>query len=119
MRRRVIRANATEAGTAKVGALSNFASPPDQIYYSGLYNIGEMANFPELVNQAYSAQTIDPSAYQHNNEKVYAEYAQYSTTSARFSILGGVRVETTNAVYSALPQTEATRVNSAGLEVPN
>jgi TonB-dependent receptor len=120
VRLRVIRANATEAGTAKVGALSNFASPPDQIYYEGLYNIGEMANFPELVAQAYSAQTPDPSAYQHNDEKVYAEYVQYSTTVGKLSLLGGVRVETTNAVYSALAvDANDLPINSAGVEVPN
>jgi len=108
VRTRVIRANATQAGSATVGALSNFTQSPDQIYYNGLYNIGPMANFPELVNQAYSAQSIDPSAFQHNDEKVYAGYAQYSTTIGKVSILAGVRVEVTNAVYAAnLQQTDA------------
>jgi TonB-dependent receptor len=102
VRLRVIRGNATEAGEIKnVGPLSQFTNGPAQIYYNGLYNIGDFANFPALVAQNYSPQTVDPSAFQHNDEKVYAGYAQYSTTIGRLSLLGGVRVETTNAVYTA------------------
>jgi TonB-dependent receptor len=102
VRLRVIRANATEAGEVKnVGPLSQFVDGPDQIFYNNLYNIGPFVNFPELAGIPESPQSPDPSAFQHNDEKVYAEYAQYSTTIGKLSLLGGVRVETTNAVYSA------------------
>jgi TonB-dependent receptor len=119
VRLRVIRQNATDAGEIKnVGPMSQFVDGPDQIYYNGLYNIGQFVNFPALVAQAYSAQTVDPSAYEHNDEKVYAEYAQYSTTIGRFSLLGGVRIETTNAVYSALAvDANDIPINPMGTEV--
>lgn len=104
MRLRVIRQNATEPGEIKgVGPMSQFVDGPDQIYYGNRYNIGPFVNFPELValTNANTQQTIDPSQFQHNSEDVYAEYAQYSTTIGKLGLLGGVRVETTNAIYGA------------------
>jgi TonB-dependent receptor len=120
VRLRVIRQNATESGSATVGGMSNYTDGPDQIYYNGLYNIGPFVNFPELVAQPYSAQTIDPSQFEHNSEDVYAEYAQYSTTIDKLSLLGGVRVETTNAIYSAIAvDANDIPINSSGVEKPN
>lgn len=119
IRLRVIRQNATEAGEVKnVGSLSQYVASADQIYYDGLYNIGPMANLPELAAIPESPQTVDPSQFEHNDEKVYAEYAQYSTTIGKLSLLGGVRVETTNADYSALAvDANDVPINSSGAEV--
>jgi TonB-dependent receptor len=120
VRLRVIRQNATQAGEAKVGSLSQFVGGPDQIYYNGIYNIGPSANYAELAAQSYSPQIADPSAFEHNDEKVYAEYAQYSTTIEKLSVLAGLRVETTDAVYSALAvDANDVPINPAGMEVPN
>jgi TonB-dependent receptor len=104
VRLRVIRQNATQPGEVSgVGPMTQFVDGPDQIYYGGRYDIGPFVNFPELValTDANTQQTIDPSQFEHNDEKVYAGYAQYTTTIGKLSLLGGVRVETTNAVYAA------------------
>ena len=93
VRARVKRATATNAGSAKVGGLSNYAEPTDQIYYNNLYNIGPMANLAALAAIPESAQTPDPSSFQHNNENVYAGYVQYATTIGKLDVLAGVRVE--------------------------
>ncbi len=100
VRARIKRAIATEAGSATVGGLSNYIVG-DQIYYNNLYNIGPMANLAELAAVPESAQAPDPSTYEHDNENIYAEYIQYTTTIGKLGLLGGVRVETTNATYNA------------------
>lgn len=101
VRARIKRAIATEAGSATVGGLSNYIGSADQIYYDGLYNIGPMANLAALAAVPESAQVVDPSTYEHDNENIYAEYIQYTTTIGKLGLLGGVRVETTNATYNA------------------
>ncbi|HUO92612.1 MAG TPA: TonB-dependent receptor [Rhizomicrobium sp.] len=81
-------------------SLANFQST-DQIYYDDHYNIGPNANLPALAAIPEDPLVVDPTTYEHDNENVYAGYAQYAGTVGRFGFLGGVRVERTDATYNA------------------
>jgi TonB-dependent receptor len=84
----------------KGSSLAAFQST-DQIYYDNLYNIGPMANLPALAAIPEDPLVVDPTAFEHDNENVYAGYAQYAGSVGRWSFLGGVRVEHTDATYNA------------------
>jgi TonB-dependent receptor len=88
-------------GSTTVGNLANYAMSNDQIYYNNLYNLGPMANLQELAAIPETPLVVDPTTYEHDNENVYAGYAQYSTSFGKLDLLGGVRIETTNATYTA------------------
>ena len=97
--RRVI--GAGNNGVKPAGSLANFAQSNDQIYYDNHYNIGPMANLPELAAIPEDPLVVDPTTYEHDNENVYAGYAQYAATVGRWGFLAGVRVEHTDATYNA------------------
>jgi TonB-dependent receptor len=73
----------------------------DQVYYDKHYDIGPMANLPVLAALPQNRPTVDPSTFEHDDEHVYAGYAQYSGDLGPLAYLGGVRVEATNASYMA------------------
>lgn len=101
VRARIRRAIASDAVLLPNGTtLTQFASS-DQIYYNQTYNIGPMANLLELAQLPIGAQVIDPSTYEHDRENVYAGYAEYGVTLGQLDALLGVRVENTNATYTA------------------
>lgn len=98
------------AGTVALGGLTQGG---DQIYYNGLYNIG-----PNVSNAAVNGAGfvpvfagVDPTlngdlisnqeAWQHDTENVYAGYGQYSLTIDQLALIGGLRVEATDATYKA------------------
>lgn len=102
VRERVTGQNATEPGEVKnVGPLTDYLASGDVTYYGNRYNIGPMANLAELAAIPESPQIIDPSQYEHNSENVFAGYGQYSVNIDKLFLQGGVRVESTNAVYGA------------------
>jgi TonB-dependent receptor len=73
-------------------------------YYNGRYAIGPDVNYNQLYGliTGYQADpTAGPSSYAHNTENVYATYAQETLDIGKFEILGGARVEVTNATYRA------------------
>ena len=82
-------------------SLAAFAQSNDQIYYDNHYNIGPFANLAELAAIPEDPLVVDPTTYEHDNENVYAGYAQYAGSIGRWSFLGGVRVEHTDATYNA------------------
>ena len=84
--------------TLTLGAL---AVGPDLIYHHQQYNLGPQINFQGLRNIAETAMAADPTSFEDDNENVYAGYAQYSVTFGKFDLLGGVRVEWTDATYRA------------------
>jgi TonB-dependent receptor len=81
-------------------SLAAFAST-DQIYYNNHYNIGPMADLPELAAIPEDPLVVDPTQFEHDNENVYAGYAQYAGSVGPWGFLGGVRVEHTDATYNA------------------
>jgi TonB-dependent receptor len=97
--RRVI--GAGNSGVKPTGSLADFTQSGDQIYYDNHYNIGPMANLSELAAIPEDPLVVDPTTYEHDNENVYAGYAQYAGSVGRLSFLGGVRVEHTDATYNA------------------
>ena len=80
--------------------LADFASG-NQIYYNNTYSIGPMANLQDLAQLPIGPQVVDPSTYEHDRENVYAGYAEYGITYGQLDALAGVRVESTNALYTA------------------
>jgi TonB-dependent receptor len=90
--------------------LSQLVSGGNQIYYNGLYNIG-----PNISNQALLGVPVvrddtskqgddyisNAEAFQHDSENVYAGYGQYQITAGKWGLLGGLRIEDTEAEYRA------------------
>ncbi len=82
--------------------LADYAGAQDVHYYNGEYDIGPQPNYAMLLtNIAPGAPTPDPSTFEHDNENVYAGYAQYSATFGQFDVIGGVRIEGTEGTYRA------------------
>ncbi|HEX4861473.1 MAG TPA: TonB-dependent receptor, partial [Rhizomicrobium sp.] len=81
--------------------LSSFAGGPDQIYYDATYDIGPNVDYKAMAGLPQGVPLEDPSTFENDHEDVYAGYAQYSTTVEGLDLLGGVRVENTNATYRA------------------
>lgn len=81
--------------------LTDYVSGPDVVYYDGRYNIGPQPVFSKLRAIPQSPVTADPSTTEHDNENIYAGYAQYNTSFGDFDILAGVRYEATKGTYRA------------------
>ena len=81
--------------------LTDYVSGPDIFYYKGEYNLGPQPIWNKLLAIPQSPLEADPSTFEHDNENVYAGYAQYSTTFGQFDVVGGVRVENTDGTYRA------------------
>ena len=103
VRARIRRAIASAADIDKDPTLflSDISSLQDQIYYDNKYNIGPMADLKALKALPQDVPAEDPTTFEHDNENVYAGYAQYSLTVDALSILAGVRVEQTEGTYRA------------------
>jgi TonB-dependent receptor len=78
-----------------------FSGGVDRIYYDSHYNIGPSPNYAQLAALPQGAQVIDPTAFEDDNENVYAGYAQYSATFGALDATGGLRVESTEGTYRA------------------
>jgi TonB-dependent receptor len=78
-----------------------FSGGSDRIYYEGHYNIGPSPNYGQLAALPQGAQVVDPTAFEDDNENVYAGYAQYSASFGALDATGGLRVESTEGTYRA------------------
>jgi TonB-dependent receptor len=81
--------------------LTDYVAGPDIIYYDGRFNIGPQPVFSKLLAIPQSAVTADPSTAVHDNENIYAGYAQYNASFGDFDVLAGVRFEATKGTYRA------------------
>ncbi|HLZ08724.1 MAG TPA: TonB-dependent receptor, partial [Chloroflexota bacterium] len=78
-----------------------FSTGVDQIYYNAHYNIGPKPLFKKLAALPTGPQIVDPTAFEDDNENVYAGFGEYSGTYGDLDVNGGVRVEATDATYRA------------------
>jgi TonB-dependent receptor len=78
-----------------------FSGNMDRVYYNDHYNIGPNPNYSQLAALSQDAQVVDPTAFEDDNENVYAGYAQYSATFGALDAIGGLRVESTQGTYRA------------------
>ena len=81
--------------------LTDYVAGPDIIYYDGRYDIGPQPVFSKLLTIPQSPVTADPTTTEHDNENIYAGYAQYNTSFGDFDVLAGVRFEATKGTYRA------------------
>jgi TonB-dependent receptor len=101
-RLRTRQASASSADYSSTLGYDAFSDPTmDRIYYNGNYNIGAATLFNKLLTLPQGPQAVDPTAFEDDNENVYAAYAQYGATFGDFYALLGVRVEKTQATYRA------------------
>jgi TonB-dependent receptor len=97
------------------------AGNPDLLYYQKHYAIG-----PDIAyNEAFPAfgsptENIESSVaeYQHNSENVYAAYGQQTMQFGRLELLGGLRVEVTNATYRGVSQVADVDGDGNPIEAP-
>ena len=80
--------------------LFDYVSGPDVIYYGG-YNLGPQPVYSKLLTLPGTPVTADPTTFEHDNENVYAGYAQYMTTFGQLDVIAGVRYEATEGTYRA------------------
>ena len=77
---------------------------PNVTYYNNHYTIGPDVAYEPLFG-AIGAPTAAPettvSSFAHNTENVYAAYAMETVEFGQLEVLGGARVEDTNATYRA------------------
>lgn len=83
--------------------LANFEGHGPFTYYDGLYAIGFEPNGVQL-KKAFASiigvrGPLNHNGFYRDDENVYAGYAQYATKFGALSVLAGVRVEATDAVY--------------------
>lgn len=78
-----------------------FSGGANRIYYDGHYNIGPSPAYAQLAALPQGAQAVDPTAFEDDNENVYAGYAQYSASFGALDATGGLRVESTEGTYRA------------------
>ena len=76
----------------------------DRVYYQAHYNIGQATIYNKLAALPEGPQVDNPTAFQDNDENVYAAYGQYSGTFGDLNVVGGLRVERTQATYRAISQ---------------
>jgi len=81
--------------------LADYVSGPDILYYNNRYNIGPQPIYSKLLTIPQSAVTADPTTFEHDNENVYAGYAQYATSFGQFDVVAGLRFEATEGTYRA------------------
>ncbi|GGF43325.1 TonB-dependent receptor [Aliidongia dinghuensis] len=98
---------------------TDFVSGPELVYYGGRYDLGLGPNNKTIRSLVANPQGIlfrsaasiladnlsDLAAFQRDNEDVYAGYAQYTINLGKLDLLGGVRLEQTNATYRANKET--------------
>jgi|WetSurMetagenome_2_1015567.scaffolds.fasta_scaffold12611_2 TonB-dependent receptor len=81
--------------------LADYVSGPNVTYYHNWYNLGPQPIYNKLLSIPQSPLVPDPSTFEHDNENVFAGYAQYSATFGQLDVIGGVRVEATDGTYRA------------------
>ncbi len=101
VRARIRRAIASDAVLLPNNSVLSDFGGTDQIYYNQTYSIGPMGNLEEMAALPIGPQIIDPSTYEHDRENVYAGYAQYGISVGTLDALVGLRIEATNATYTA------------------
>ncbi|MBV8784266.1 MAG: TonB-dependent receptor, partial [Gammaproteobacteria bacterium] len=113
--------------------LTQFIKPDTLSYYDNHYQIGNAFDLPALeafyaapgnglVEDVASDALADAQSYQHNREDVYALYGQYRWTQGPLTLLGGARLEHTNATYQAFAfnnDTNALTLNSQSTSYTN
>jgi TonB-dependent receptor len=114
LRERTRKATASSADFNDIAqSYATFSTGVNQIYYDAHYNIGPKPSFPKLAALPTGPQIVDPTAFEDDNENVYAGYGEYSGTYGALSVNGGVRVEATDATY------RANTVDDSGDVLPN
>ncbi len=89
--------------------LSAASNPAITDFYDGHYSNGPNVDIAKIRALAGpSSGGFDPTAYFAARERIYAGYAQYKTRIGKWGLLAGVRVETTDALYSAYSDDNAT-----------
>lgn len=78
-----------------------FATTVERIYYDNHYDIGPAPVFSQLAGLSQGALVEDPTAFEDDNENVYAGYGQYTATFDDLTAQGGLRVEATQGTYRA------------------
>src|SRR5262249_4106890 len=86
IRARERRASAASADFTAGGSYAAFSHLPDRIYYNAHYNIGQIPFFGQLKALPTDPLVDDPTAFEHDNENVYAGYALYSATYGALDI---------------------------------
>jgi TonB-dependent receptor len=97
--------------------LVDYVAGPNIVYYDGRYNIGPQPVYPKLLAIPQSAVAADPTTFEHDNENVYAAYAQYAASWDDLDLVAGMRFESTKGTYRA----NASIIDAAGNSqiVPN
>ena len=98
--------------------LASYVFGDPQTFYNGLYSIGPMINggvrgligSNRLTRNVAADSILGQQAFQSDTENVYAGYGQYRWSLGKLSLLGGVRLEVTDANYGA----NSTATDSAG-----
>jgi TonB-dependent receptor len=78
-----------------------FATGAEDVFYNGAYDIGPAPDFSKLLTIDQGPLSEDLSGFENDDENVYAGYAQYSGSFGPLSVVGGVRLEWTDATYRA------------------
>jgi TonB-dependent receptor len=92
--------------------LADVAGSTFQTDYDGFYGLGFSPSLPkwesffaahqnDFVRNATADEVTSLQAYYDDSENIYAGYVQGDITFGRLNILGGVRIEATQAVYGA------------------
>lgn len=92
---------ATAAGASLLAdpnqTYADFSQGGDQVFYGGNYNIGPTPLYDKILNLPQTPLVSNPGAYQNDKEDVYAGYVQYNGDFGPLTVVGGVRVEITDA----------------------
>jgi TonB-dependent receptor len=78
---------------------------PEDIFYGGAYDIGPAPSFGLITSIAQEPLTEDLTAFENDDENVYAGYGQYDGTFGPLSVIWGARFEQTDATYRANVET--------------
>ena len=103
------------SGTAKVTSPLSAVSAsvaPGSNYFDGAYPAAPYANIYAVraLVRANTTLSVDPSRIFNDDENVYAAYGMYTFNIGKLSVLGGLRVEQTDATYGNF-ETTASGVN--------
>ncbi len=97
------------SGITAPAILLSTASTAPHTYYDGNYTNGPYINRYVIRSlyqseQAQITSSTDPNGFFKADENIYAGYGQYTTDIGRWNFLAGVRVENTQAKYTAFVQ---------------
>ena len=89
------------------GSYAAIGTGPEDIFYNGAYTIGPAPDFSMLKSFSQTPLVEDPTAFENDKENIYAGYGEYSASFGSLSVVGGVRVERTEATYRANVQDDS------------